>query len=272
MKLFHNTVLHNTFSNFSSKNPTLKNAKSTETSAGPKLENKSSTNHNHKFTSPSTGNNIQESQVSNIIADNKSSTFDATSNSGGAASKQIYTLDSMSTPTPLNNALRTPNTSHSLMLQGSKKTNSFPKNEADSAESMEKNLSPKNASLIHQKRKSPFELEPSISTSRVNKQSSIPLSGLEAVMNLHKLNSTVAKPNTSKTLLDNKSSTQKDSDPYDITAATDIDPALHSVEKRKKSGQKLKKNFAWVFQVKNTKNVILRFEGFDLKNPKYIFF
>ena len=134
----------------------------------------------------------------------------------------------MSTPTPLNNALRTPNTSHSLMLQGSKKTNSFPKNEADSAESMEKNLSPKNASLIHQKRKSPFELEPNISTSRVNKQSSIPLSGLEAVMNLHKLNSTVAKPNTSKTLLDNKSSTQKDSDPYDITAATDIDPALYS--------------------------------------------
>jgi len=43
------------------------------------------------------------------------------------------------------------------------------------------------------------------------------------------------------------------------------------VEKREKSGQKLKKKFLGFFRSKTLKNVINDFEGFDLKNQKKIF-
>ena len=60
--------------------------------------------------------------------------------------------------------------------------------------------------------------------------------------------------------------------PYGISLGMKPANTSHSMEKRKKTGKNSKKNFLGFFRSKTLKNVILRFVGFDLKNPNFFFF
>ena len=59
---------------------------------------------------------------------------------------------------------------------------------------------------------------------------------------------------------------------FDPKNYEDVAKVLHSMEKRKKSGQKLKKKFSWVFQVRNTKKRHFTFWRFWPQKPKKKFF
>ena len=140
----------------------------------------------------------------------------------------------MSTPVPLNNTLRAPDTA---VLESSKintKRSILTKNPQHIADlpTQQSNTTHNNSNIINMS--TPTKNTKNINNS-CNNNTDNTLTGLEAVLNLSNLNSTVAKPNTHKlfeTNINNQSSENQrnqETDPYDITAATDIDPALYSL-------------------------------------------